>query len=344
MAVVSKSWRESRANGSGHDAAIATFIAQPGFVGRREARHAALSGAWRCRNFIDNIGRALAMTPQIKRTLVMALLSVALFATTVHADEYTKSFTVSNRASVHVDTNDGSVIVTTGDSKQVEFRVEYQGYVLNKSLEIDSNQHGDEVELVARIPRGFHIISLGIRKLHIEVRMPKDADLRVRTGDGSIKANDVSGTIDLHSGDGALTVGSLKGAVRLHTGDGSIEASDLDGKCDASSGDGRIRLSGRFDVLSAKSGDGGVAVEALHGSKLDSSWSISSGDGSIEVALPADLPVNIDASTGDGHISTDIPITMEGKISKSRVHGKMNGGGSTLTIHTGDGSIHLRQA
>jgi hypothetical protein len=35
---------------------------------------------------------------------------------------------------------------------------------------------------------------------------------------------------------------------------------------------------------------------------------------------------------------------MEGKISKSRVHGKMNGGGSTLTIHTGDGSIHLRQA
>jgi len=261
----------------------------------------------------------------------------------VHADDYTKTYTVSNRATVRVETDDGSVTVSTGDTKAVEFRVEYHGYTLDKSLHIESNQHGDEVELIARIPHGFHI-SLGtMRTLHIEVRMPKDADLQVRTGDGSIKANNVSGTIDLHSGDGALTVGSLKGSIRLHTGDGSIEASELDGKCDASSGDGRIRLSGRFDVLSAKSGDGSVGVEALHGSKLDSGWSITSGDGSIEVALPADLPANIEASSGDGRITTDIPITMEGVLSKSRVHGKMNGGGSTLTIHTGDGSIHLKQ-
>jgi hypothetical protein len=290
------------------------------------------------------------MTPLYKRTtvhrsaIIWALLATGLFAATVHADDYAKSFTVSNRASVRVDTNDGSVTVTTGDTKQVEFRVEYQGYVLNKSLNIESNQQGDEVELTARIPNKWHF-SLGtIRRLHIEVRMPKDADLQVRTGDGSIKANDLSGTIDLHSGDGSLIVRSLKGVVRLHTGDGTIEGSNLDGKCDATSGDGRIRLTGRFDVLSARSGDGSVGVEALHGSKLDSTWSITSGDGSIDVALPGDLPVNIDASTGDGHISSDIPITMEGIISKSRVRGKMNGGGSTLTIHTGDGSIHLKQA
>lgn len=275
--------------------------------------------------------------------IVMALLATGLFAASVRADDYAKSFTVSNRASVRVDTNDGSVNVTTGDAKEVEFRVEYQGYVLNKSLQIESSQHGDEVELIARIPQGFHI-SLGmIRRLHIEVRMPKDADLQVRTGDGSIKANGLSGTIDLHTGDGALTVDSLKGSVRLHTGDGSIEASALEGKCDATSGDGRIRLSGRFDVLSAKSGDGSISVDALHGSKLDSSWSIVSGDGRVEVALPPDLPANIEASSGDGRITSDIPIAVEGIMSKSRLHGKMNGGGSTLTIHTGDGSIHLKQ-
>jgi DUF4097 and DUF4098 domain-containing protein YvlB len=290
------------------------------------------------------------MTPLYKKTtvhrsaIIGAFLATGLFAATVHADDYAKSFTVSNRASVRVDTNDGSVSITTGDTKQVEFRVEYQGYVLNKSLDIESSQQGDEVELTARIPNKWHF-SLGtIRRLHIEVRMPKDADLQVRTGDGSIKAVGLSGTIDLHSGDGSLIVSSLKGAVRLHTGDGSIEGRDLDGKCDAVSGDGRIRLTGRFDVLSVRSGDGSVGVEALHGSKLDSGWNIRSGDGGIDVALPGDLPVNIDASTSDGHISSDIPITMEGIISKSRVRGKMNGGGSTLTIHTADGSIHLKQA
>ncbi|HEY2463961.1 MAG TPA: DUF4097 family beta strand repeat-containing protein [Steroidobacteraceae bacterium] len=290
------------------------------------------------------------MTPLNKTTnfhrsalIATALFATGLYAATVHADEYTKTYTVSNRANVRVDTDDGSVNVTTGDSKEVEFRVEYQGYTLERSLHIESNQHGDEVELTARMPHGFHF-SLGtMRRLHIEVRMPKDADLQVRTGDGSVKANNLSGTIDLHSGDGALTVGSLKGAIRLHTGDGSIEASELDGKCDATSGDGRIRLTGRFDVLTAHSGDGSVAVEAMRGSKLDSSWSITSGDGSIDVALPPDLPANVDASSGDGRITSDIPITMEGVMSKSRVHGKMNGGGSTLTIHTGDGSIHLKQ-
>jgi DUF4097 and DUF4098 domain-containing protein YvlB len=291
------------------------------------------------------------MTPQYKRTTAhrsaiiwAALLATGLFAATVHADDYAKSFTVSNRASVRVDTNDGSVSISTSDTKQVEFRVEYQGYVLNKSLTIESNQRGDEVELTARIPNKWHFSIGTMRTLRIEVRMPKDADLQVRTGDGSVKAVGLSGTIDLHSGDGSLTVSSLKGAVRLHTGDGSIEGRDLDGKCDAVSGDGRIRLTGRFDVLSVRSGDGSVGVEALHGSKLDSGWNISSGDGGIDVALPGDLPVNIDASTSDGHISSDIPITMDGIISKSRVRGKMNGGGSTLTIHTGDGSIHLKQA
>ncbi|HEX3915557.1 MAG TPA: DUF4097 family beta strand repeat-containing protein [Steroidobacteraceae bacterium] len=272
----------------------------------------------------------------------MALFATGLFAATAHADDYTKSYSVSNRADVHIDTDDGSVNVTTGDTKQVEFRVEYEGFELHKSLEIESDQHGDTVELTARIPHGWHF-SIGMRRrLRVEVRMPKDADLQVRTGDGAIKADNVTGTIDLHSGDGALTVSALRGAIRLHTGDGSIDASDLDGKCDATSGDGRIHLAGRFDLLSTRSGDGSVSVEAIHGSKLDSGWSIASGDGSIDVAVPADLPANIDASSGDGHITSDIPVTIEGVMSKSKLHGKMNGGGSTLTIHTGDGSIHLK--
>jgi DUF4097 and DUF4098 domain-containing protein YvlB len=275
--------------------------------------------------------------------LCLALLATGPFAAAAHAEDYAKTFSVSNRANVHVDTNDGSVRITTGTAREVEFRVEYTGLAIDKTLHVESHQQGDEVELTARVVRKLPF-SLGVTtKLHIEVRMPKDGDLRVETGDGSIKASDLAGTVDLQSGDGSLSVSSLRGDMRLHTGDGSIDGSDLDGKCDAMSGDGRIRLMGRFDVLRAKSGDGSIDVGALHGSKMDSSWSIASGDGSVDVALPADLPVDIDATTGDGHISSDIPITVEGIMSKSRVRGKMNGGGQTLTIHTGDGAIRLKQ-
>jgi hypothetical protein len=280
----------------------------------------------------------------IRAAALSALFAAVLFSAAAHAEDYAKSFTVGNRASVHVDTNDGSVVVTTGDAKQVEFRVEYLGYEIDKSLHIESSQQADEINLTARIPNRWHF-TLGVRRrLHIEVRMPKDGDLQVRTGDGSIKVSDLSGIVDLHTGDGSVSANSVKGSIRLSTGDGAINGMDLDGKCEAVSGDGRIRLAGRFDAMRAKSGDGSIDVEARRGSKMESSWSLRSGDGSIEVALPSDLAADLEATTGDGHITSDIPITVEGIISKSRVRGKMNGGGQELLIHTGDGSIRLRRS
>ena len=292
-----------------------------------------------------------------------ALLLVAAATPRAKAEEVVKSYTVTGRANVRVDTNDGSVRVSTGDNKQVEFRVEYQGFELGKNLRIDSRQDGDKVELTARIT-GHWGFSWGknSRGLQIEVRMPRDADLQVETGDGSVqadsingnvnihtgdgsvKANSLNGTIDLHTNDGSITVDSLKGDIRLRTGDGSIEARDLDGKVEADSGDGHIRIVGRFDALSVKTGDGSVDTRVLPGSKMASSWSVRTGDGSVDIVLPADFQANIEATTGDGHISLGIPVTVEGTFSKSEIRGKMNGGGQPLTIHTGDGSIRLSKS
>ncbi len=290
------------------------------------------------------------MNPLSKKTAAQhtlcigaALLMAAGIAGNAHAGDYSKSFTVANRANVHVDTNDGSVnIITSPDVKQVEFHVDYAGYEIDKNLRIDSEQAGDNVTLTARIKNGWHFTLGELRRLRIEVRMPADADLRVETGDGSIKAENLTGLVDLHSGDGNLTVGAIKGSLQMRTGDGGIDANNIDGKISAVSGDGHITLEGRFDVLQAKSGDGRIKVRALKGSKLDDSWSLSSGDGSIEVAIPSDLSADVEAHSGDGSVSTEVPLTIQGAISKSQVHGKLNGGGQTLTIHTGDGAIRLK--
>jgi hypothetical protein len=306
-------------------------------------------------NFLSNRNTAIRLG-----VACAALLTVAAAAPRARAEDVVKSFTVSGRANVRVETNDGSVRVTTGDNKQVEFRVEYHGYELGKNLRIDSKQDGDRVQLTARIT-GRWGFSWGnnSRGLHIEVRMPREADLQVETGDGavqadsingtvnihtgdgSVKANSLNGTIDLHTNDGSITVDSLKGDIRLRTGDGSIEARDLDGKVEADSGDGHIRIVGRFDALSVKTGDGSVDTRVLNGSKMASSWTIRTGDGSVDLVLPADFQANIEATTGDGHISLGIPVTVEGTFSKSEIRGKMNGGGQQLLIHTGDGSIRL---
>jgi len=73
------------------------------------------------------------------------LLGIAAATPSARAEEVTKSFTVNGRAVVRVETNDGSVRVTSGDNKEVQFRVEYQGYELNRNLRVDTRQDGDKV-------------------------------------------------------------------------------------------------------------------------------------------------------------------------------------------------------
>jgi hypothetical protein len=271
----------------------------------------------------------------------LGFLAGSLATASAHAEEWTKSYTISGRARVHVDSNDGSVRVTTGDSNQVEFRVIYNGYTLDKNLTVSSNQSGDQVQFSARVRSGFTFGWGAHRGLRLEVHMPRNADLNVDTGDGSVESDAINGNLDIHTGDGHIRVDGAKGQIRLRTGDGSIEGRDIDGQLEATSGDGHITVEGRFDALNIKTGDGSVTARANPGSKLANGWNVHTGDGSVTMSLPGDLQANIDASTNDGRISMGLPVMVEGTMGTSQIHGKMNGGGPPLTIHTGDGSIHL---
>jgi len=72
--------------------------------------------------------------------------------------------------------------------------------------------------------------------------------------------------------------------------------------------------------------DGGGAVEYSHwGRKRD-------------LDLPGEMQANLDASTHDGRISLGIPVMVEGTFSTTKILGKMNGGGQTIVVRTGDGS------
>src|SRR5262245_38121504 len=115
----------------------------------------------------------------------LALAAAALTGGSAQAEEWTKSYTISGRAHVRVDTNDGAVRVTTGDSKQIELRVIYDGYKLDRNLTINSRQDGDQVELSARV-HNSNLFNWNVHKtLRLEVHMPREADLNVETGDGS---------------------------------------------------------------------------------------------------------------------------------------------------------------
>ena len=223
--------------------------------------------------------------------IVLMTWALALWgAAATPADEVTKTFPVTGHARVHVETDDGAVRVSTGDIKQIEVRVDYSGYKLDKDLRVSTSQNGDSVDV--SVKTGGSLWRWGVRhtSLRVEIHMPKEADLTIRTGDGSVEADSISGNVDVTSGDGS------------------------------------------------------VNARATAGSKVQSTWTIHTGDGSVDIEIPGDLQADIDASTHDGHISLGLPVTVEGTFSSSQIRGKMNGGGQSLTIRTGDGSIHLSKS
>ena len=267
-----------------------------------------------------------------RKILGAFVLWLAVFALPVWAEEWSKTFELNGKADLRVETNDARVQVEAWERKEIQARVVSEGVRIGlwgssdtRHVRVRDFQSGNHVELEVRIPSTNWVIGVNTRSARIELKVPREA------------------TLDIHSGDGDLSVRGLKGEINLSTQDGRIEADSLDGVLRATSGDGNMRVQGRFDSLNLKTGDGRIYAQVDQGSQMASGWSVRSGDGNVELSLPEGFSADLDVHTGDGRITSDLSITTSGSEDHSTLRGKLNGGGPTLSVHTGDGSVHLKR-
>jgi hypothetical protein len=266
------------------------------------------------------------------KRIALAVLLLGLWAALpASADEWLKTYNLTGKPELRIETSDANIQVTTWDRNMIEAKVATSHYKIGEGgIRIDERQDGDMVEIDVRYPH--HDLSIGIlnvnwnRRVDIIIEMPRE------------------GTVNLRTEDGKIELTGLKGEMDLHTGDGSEILDAVEGNLHASTGDGNIRAKGRFDQLELKTGDGHVDVSAQTGSSLGNGWRLETGDGNVTLELPAELSADVDFHTSDGHIDLDIPVTTTGPLHENEVHGRLNGGGSLLTIRTGDGSIRLRRS
>lgn len=276
------------------------------------------------------------------RKLTLVAASLLLASLSLSAEEWNKSFKVSGKPELRIDAKDGSVELNSWDQKEIQIHVETTGWrIAPNEVRITDRQVGDRVEMELFIPTHMWGFSMGRRSIRVDVKVPRELNLDVRTADGGIRSSNLRGDMQLSSGDGAIRGLALEGDIRIHTGDGSIELSDADGNLNADTADGNVTVSGRFDVLQVRTGDGSIRAVAERGSKISNGWSFNSGDGSVDIRLPEDFSAELDARTGDGTIDVGFPVLISGSVRRDRMHGKINDGGPPLQIRTGDGSIRL---
>jgi len=282
------------------------------------------------------------------RSIALAALAVALAASlgapSASARTWSQSWSVGTHPVVHVETNDAHVTIHRGTAGRVEALVEYTVNVWGfhtevKEPRIELARSGDTIRVSAR-PRSTIAVFGGVNeRFHIDVTLPPECDVQVRSRDGGVELEPVTGRIDVQTGDGRITVHGAHGDVRLYTGDGGIDADGLDGSLVARTGDGHLRVAGRFDRLDVRAGDGRVEATVLRGSTLAEAWELTSGDGGITIRIPRNLQALLDAVAREGRVHVELPVSGREALSRHEVRGQLNGGSTPLRVRTGDGSI-----
>jgi len=275
----------------------------------------------------------------------LAVAALAFTALPAHAEQWTKVYKLTGKPDIRVETNDAAVEVKSSDAAEVSARVITTGYAISQDdVRIERDvQTGNHIEISVRVPSTHWSWGVNNRSVRVELTVPRNSDLNIHSSDGHIHCAGVNGEIHIESGDGSIEVSDLRGSMLLHTSDGHIEGSSMDGSLDASTNDGHVRVRGRFDALRLETGDGSVTAEILPGSKMTSNWSVRTSDGSVTLRLADSLAADIEAHTGDGSISSQLPLMVSGILGRKDLRGKLAGGGPTLQIRTGDGSIHLER-
>ncbi|MGE0812208.1 MAG: DUF4097 domain-containing protein [Vicinamibacterales bacterium] len=291
------------------------------------------------------------------------LLALALAGCTLNVNtegataSETHSFKVTGTPSVTLDTFDGSINVHSWDRPEVEVIVEKQAQDEGalKEIVVEPVQDGDTITLRVRGPAssrrdGIQIGVVYSPSARLRVAVPRASSLDLVSKDGSISIEDVSGAVKMRSEDGAIIGLRLSGDIRASTDDGSIRLRESTGRVDVETLDGSIVVNGTLTQLRAKTGDGSVRIAAENGSRIAEDWLVESGDGSVEVRLPHDLAAEIDAETSSGSIRSTypgltVPEAADGERRRSRdgreLRSSIGGGGKTLRVRTGDGSIRF---
>ena len=191
---------------------------------------------------------------------------------------------------------------------------------------------------------GFHMGWKG-EGTKVTVETPAQLDLDAKTADGNFSARELTGNLQVRSGDGSVALDDVHGALRLTSSDGNVVIRGATGTLEARGSDGHMQVDGQFSAVQMHTSDGNLDLTLAPGSQLNAASRIESSDGHVVVHVPATLAADLNVTTSDGRLDCSLPLTMDHYDSRESsghsVHGRLNGGGTPLTIRTSDGNVSI---
>jgi len=261
---------------------------------------------------------------------------------------WSKTYSVSGKPTLNLETGDAGVEISScGSCREIRIRVETQGIKLDE-YRLEESQTGDQVHFLFKEKThiGIHVTWHNTRA-KVTVQTPAELALEAKTGDGNVTLSGLSGELGLTTGDGDVTADHLSGKLRVKSSDGHVKITNSTGGIEARTSDGNLTVDGVFNALTLHTSDGKLDLSLREGTKLSEASTIQASDGSVTLRVPQGFAADLDVHTSDGHVDCSLPVTMDHYQSKGGdghdLHGRLNGGGTPLSIHTSDGSVKIEQ-
>jgi hypothetical protein len=268
--------------------------------------------------------------------------------------------------------DEGSLVVHSHDADEVRVVVEASEWGAS-GVRFRVDRQGHTVRVIGRVGGAVSWLFGGPR-VEVRVWVPREFALDLRTTGGDLRIAETAGRVRARTDDGSLEVARVEGEVRLRAigdvrvtevvgdldvriGEGDIEASFIEGDVELRTGGGEIDVSHVEGDVIARSERGGIRLEALRG-EVDAVTErgnvyatfvgapmgrVETSRGDIEVLLPDDVGVDLDAISRRGEVALAPGVSVPGEHTPDRVAGPLAGGGSTLRLFTARGTVNVRR-
>jgi len=277
------------------------------------------------------------------RTLTLSILSLILLSTAARAETLTeklsKTYPLAADGSISLNNVNGNVTFEAWDRSEVQVDAEKKvkagsaedARKILSQIRIDVQAEPSAVRIETKMPKkvdgggfwslfGGNDVSMGVT---YRVKVPRDAIVEADNVNGGIRLSGTRGTGRLETVNGNVDVEETSGALVLESTNGNIQIARSEGAVKASTTNGNIQAD--LDRLAA-----------------DRDLGFSTTNGTVDVRLPRDARLSVDAATTHGSIDSDVAMS---KTSSRRNHltGDINGGGALLRIRTTNGSVQISE-
>ncbi len=290
------------------------------------------------------------LTTNLTHYLVILLFSTFTLVANGAEEVISKSYSVKSGGSLYIESDSGRIEIETWDKNIVDIKITKKSRKERKlgEFNLDIEHSGSDVSIEGEGEWNSRV------SVTYYIRVPKEYDLDLKTGGGSISVNDISGQIKMKTSGGAIKIGNVaKGNVDVDTSGGSIKVGNVNGNLKADTSGGKIivgKITGKTDLdtsggrIEVTHSTGDLNAETSGGSitigTSDSNVNVNTSGGRIKIGMAQG---NVDANTSGGS------ITVEG--SKGNIKIDSSGGnlfvgesGGYVKADTSGGNITIKKA